>query len=214
MVKSSQRTSMPISRNTVTMPVSWQIGRWPFGAHARIDQDLRDGVLGRRRLLALVGGGEVLDVIDRVVVADVLQGIGDGLDQVFLLDMPPPLPAAQLNLRERFAAMRNLPPFLREIWATSKPLTTASLGLRLIRAFLPIATLYVGKLIIDEAIRLVGLGVGQELAAAWHSGALDHLLGCWGWNSGWRSAPTCWAGWSATSTPCCPSCSPTPPACA
>jgi ATP-binding cassette subfamily B protein len=46
----------------------------------------------------------------------------------------------------------------------------------LIRAFLPIATLYVGKLIIDEAIRLIGLGVGQELAAAWHSGALDHLL--------------------------------------
>ncbi|MEG2940276.1 MAG: ABC transporter ATP-binding protein [Thermomonas sp.] len=90
--------------------------------------------------------------------------------------MPPPLPAAQLNLRQRFAAMRNIKPFLREIWATSKPLTLASIGLRLIRAFLPIATLYVGKLIIDEAIRLIGLGVGQELAAAWHTGALDHLL--------------------------------------
>jgi len=33
-VASSQRTSMPISRNTVTMPVSWQIGRWP-SAHMR-----------------------------------------------------------------------------------------------------------------------------------------------------------------------------------
>jgi ATP-binding cassette subfamily B protein len=31
-----------------------------------------------------------------------------------------------------------------------------SLGLRLVRALLPIATLYVGKLIIDEAVRLVG----------------------------------------------------------
>jgi hypothetical protein len=26
-----------------------------FGAHARVDQDLGDGVLGRRRFLALVG---------------------------------------------------------------------------------------------------------------------------------------------------------------
>ena len=75
--------------------------------------------------------------------------------------MPPPLPAAQLNLRQRFAAMRNIKPFLREIWATSKPLTLASIGLRLVRAFLPIATLYVGKLIIDEAIRLIGLDVGN-----------------------------------------------------
>ncbi|GHB96400.1 ABC transporter ATP-binding protein [Thermomonas carbonis] len=90
--------------------------------------------------------------------------------------MPPPLPAAQLNLRQRFAAMRNIKPFLREIWATSKPLTLASIGLRLVRAFLPIATLYVGKLIIDEAIRLIGLDVGNALGEAWRSGALDHLL--------------------------------------
>ena len=90
--------------------------------------------------------------------------------------MPPPLPAAQLNLRQRFNAMRNIKPFLREIWATSKPLTLASISLRLVRAFLPIATLYVGKLIIDEAIRLIGLDVGTALGEAWRSGALDHLL--------------------------------------
>lgn len=90
--------------------------------------------------------------------------------------MPPPIPAAQLNLRQRFAAMRNIKPFLREIWATSKPLTLASISLRLVRAFLPIATLYVGKLIIDEAIRLIGLDVGNALGQAWQSGALDHLL--------------------------------------
>ncbi|TDK21533.1 ABC transporter ATP-binding protein [Luteimonas aestuarii] len=81
------------------------------------------------------------------------------------------------TLRERFDAMRNIAPFLRLIWATSKPLTLASLGLRVIRAFLPILMLYVGKLIIDEAVRLVGLRLGfDSLGEAWRSGQLDHLL--------------------------------------
>ncbi len=73
--------------------------------------------------------------------------------------------------------MRNIGPFLRLIWATSKPLTLASIGLRIIRAFLPIMMLYVGKLIIDEAIRLVGLGIGFEmLDEAWLTGELRHLF--------------------------------------
>ena len=63
--------------------------------------------------------------------------------------MPPaPPPATPANprpsLRERVGALRNLPPFLREIWATSKTLTIASLGLRLLRALMPIVTLYIG----------------------------------------------------------------------
>ncbi len=80
------------------------------------------------------------------------------------------------SLRERFDAMRNLRPFLKLIWQTSPGLTLTSLGLRLIRAFLPVVMLYIGKLIIDEAIRLVGAGVAfDDLAGAWASGALDHL---------------------------------------
>src|SRR4249919_3450169 len=83
----------------------------------------------------------------------------------------------QPSLRDRFNALRNLPPFLRQIWATSPGLTLATLGLRVLRAFLPIATLYVGKLIIDEAVRLVAAGASFEsFAAAWHGGQLDHLL--------------------------------------
>nr|MDQ3056896.1 ABC transporter ATP-binding protein [Pseudomonadota bacterium] len=81
------------------------------------------------------------------------------------------------SLRERVDALRNLPPFLREIWATSRALTLASLGLRLIRALLPVITLYIGKLIIDEAVRLVGVGTGFDtLEDAWRSGQLDQLL--------------------------------------
>ena len=83
---------------------------------------------------------------------------------------------APRSLRERFGALRNLPPFLKLIWRTSPGLTVADLLLRLVRAFLPVATLYVGKLIIDEVVRLAttaGAPVGlQEWLA---SGRLDHL---------------------------------------
>jgi len=86
-------------------------------------------------------------------------------------------PAGQPSLRDRFNALRNLPPFLSQIWATSPALTLMTLALRLIRALLPIATLYVGKLIIDEAVRLVGAGASFEsFDAAWQGGQLDHLL--------------------------------------
>jgi ATP-binding cassette, subfamily B, bacterial len=89
---------------------------------------------------------------------------------------PPSSPGPRPSLRERVGALRNIPPFLREIWGTSKPLTLASMGLRLVRALMPIVTLYIGKLIIDEAVRLVGVGIGfSDLASAWHGGALDHL---------------------------------------
>ncbi len=73
-------------------------------------------------------------------------------------------------------ALRNLPPFLREIWATSRALTCVSLGLRLIRALLPVITLYVGKLIIDEAIRIAGTDLPAGLVAAWRDGHLDPIL--------------------------------------
>ena len=90
--------------------------------------------------------------------------------------MPPPLPQAQLNLRERFSAMRNIRPFLAEIWSTSKSLTIAAVIIRLLRALFPIITLYIGKLIIDEAIRLVGVGVTDDLMLALQNGALNDLL--------------------------------------
>src|SRR5690606_18980071 len=80
------------------------------------------------------------------------------------------------NLRERVGALRNLPPFLRELWRTSPPLLVANLVLRSLRAMLPVLTLYVGKLIIDEVVALVNAGVEvQALADAWASGRLDEL---------------------------------------
>lgn len=87
-----------------------------------------------------------------------------------------PSAKAQPSLRERMNAMRNLPPFLRQVWQTSRLLTLTSLGLRLIRALLPVAMLYVGKLIIDEAVRLAGAGAMPPLGEALTSGHLNLLL--------------------------------------
>jgi ATP-binding cassette, subfamily B, bacterial len=85
---------------------------------------------------------------------------------------PPPR-----SLRERFGALRNLPPFLKLVWNTSPALTAADLLCRLARAFLPVATLYVGKLIIDEVVRLAGAGQPPETLREWlGSGRVDHLL--------------------------------------
>jgi len=81
------------------------------------------------------------------------------------------------SLRQRVGAMRNLPPFLRQIWQTSRALTAASLGLRIVRALLPVAMLYVGKLIIDTAVQLAGREGGfPPFREALSSGLLDPLL--------------------------------------
>lgn len=58
----------------------------------------------------------------------------------------------QLSWRERFAALGNLPAFFRLVWQTSPGLFIGNAVLRLIRAAIPAATLYVGKLIIDQVV--------------------------------------------------------------
>ncbi len=80
--------------------------------------------------------------------------------------------------RERLGALRNLPPFLKLVWNTSPTLTLGQALLRLVRALLPVATLYVGKLIIDEVVLLVRTPhATDELQQMLSSG----LLGRIGW---------------------------------
>ena len=87
---------------------------------------------------------------------------------------PPP----KLRMRERFGALRNLPPFLRLIWRTSRALTVSTLVLRFARALLPVAMLYIGQLIIDEVLRLAQMpGTPGTLGDWLNSG----LLGRLGW---------------------------------
>jgi ATP-binding cassette subfamily B protein len=86
---------------------------------------------------------------------------------------PPP----KLRMRERFGALRNLPPFLRLIWQTSRVLTVSTLLLRFIRALVPVVTLYIGKLIIDEVILLAAMPGAPSTLGEWLSSGLLSRLG-------------------------------------
>lgn len=55
--------------------------------------------------------------------------------------------------------MRNLPPFLREVWSTNPRYAIGITLLRLTRGFIPVATLWVGKLIVDTIVEAVQSGV-------------------------------------------------------
>jgi len=63
-------------------------------------------------------------------------------------------PAAneQPTFRERFAALRYIPPLLKLVWETHRGYTTAMAVFRLLRAGVPVAMLWVGKLIIDTVV--------------------------------------------------------------
>ena len=88
----------------------------------------------------------------------------------------PPAPGKR-SLRERFSALRNLRPFLRQVWQTSPWLTIATLVLRLVRALLPVVMLYIGKLIIDEVVAIAApAGAAWSLREAFAGGTLDHLI--------------------------------------
>jgi ATP-binding cassette, subfamily B, bacterial len=81
------------------------------------------------------------------------------------------------SLRERVGALKNLRPFLLMVWRTSPGLTSASLVLRLFRAVLPVVTLYVGKLIIDNVVLLVQMPDKPQTPALWlSSGLLSWLI--------------------------------------
>jgi ATP-binding cassette subfamily B protein len=64
------------------------------------------------------------------------------------------IPVRPTTWRERLGALRNLPPFLAMVWGSSRTLTATTVAVRLVRALLPVATLFVGKLIIDEVVHL------------------------------------------------------------
>lgn len=64
------------------------------------------------------------------------------------------------SVRERLTALRNIPPLVRLVWDTHRGFTLAMGALRVVRGLVPIASLWVGKLIIDGVIAAREAGSG------------------------------------------------------
>lgn len=85
---------------------------------------------------------------------------------------PHAVDASEVAWRDRLRALGNIPPLLRMVWETSPSLALASLLLRLIAAFQPLALLWVAKLIIDSVVASI-TGTGTVSANLWNLVALE-----------------------------------------
>jgi ATP-binding cassette subfamily B protein len=74
------------------------------------------------------------------------KSMGRGRPELNTIDKP--------TLKQKFAALRDLPQFFKLVWQTNHYYTILSIILRLLRSAIPVSILYVGKLIIDEIIHL------------------------------------------------------------
>jgi ATP-binding cassette subfamily B protein len=84
-------------------------------------------------------------------------------------------PAVELSWRARLTSLRNIRPLLKMVWETSPSLVLASIVFRLVRALLPLAMLWVSKLIIDSVVAWSTRGRGN-LAGIWRLVLLELAL--------------------------------------
>lgn len=76
------------------------------------------------------------------------------------------LPVTAPTLKEKFAALSNLPRFFKLVWQTHHWYTILNALLRLVRSAIPVSILYVGKMIIDEVLAL-SKGTVTDQAFLW-----------------------------------------------
>jgi len=87
----------------------------------------------------------------------------------------PPRPGnEQPTLHERFAALRYIPPLIKLVWQTHRGYTLTMALLRLLRAGLPVATLWIGKLIIDTVV--ASRESSPDFARLWKLVALEIVI--------------------------------------
>ncbi len=82
----------------------------------------------------------------------------------------------KISFSERYKAFQNLPRFFRLVWDVNKYMTIGNVLMRILKAALPLTMLYIGKLIIDEVIRLVQSSGEQDLQYIWMLLALEFGL--------------------------------------
>lgn len=73
----------------------------------------------------------------------------------------------ELSFQDNLEALQFIPPFLKMIWETHKGYSLTNIILRVIQAGIPVTTLYIGKLIIDEVIRLSEVGANADKTYLW-----------------------------------------------
>jgi len=76
---------------------------------------------------------------------------------------------------ERLQALRYVPPLLKLVYETHRGYTAAILALRVVRSLVPLAVLWIGKLIIDGVIAAVRVRAGGGAIDWWHLGGLVAL---------------------------------------
>jgi len=70
----------------------------------------------------------------------------------------------EVSWRERLQALRHLPRLLRMVWETEPRYVVGILLLRIARALVPLAVLWVGKLIVDEVVQAMAVvGAGGSI---------------------------------------------------
>ena len=81
-----------------------------------------------------------------------------------------------LTFKERLMALRNLPAFLKLVWESSPIMTIINSLLRVARSALPLAMLYVGKLIVDQVVMLSRSNGTHSMNHLWEFVAIEFGL--------------------------------------
>ena len=76
---------------------------------------------------------------------------------------------------QRLEALRHIPPLLRLVFQTHRGYTAGILVLRLVRSFIPVAVLWIGKLIIDGVVAAIAATRAGHAASWWYLGGLVGL---------------------------------------
>jgi ATP-binding cassette, subfamily B, bacterial len=79
-------------------------------------------------------------------------------------------PERPTGWREKLAVLGSLPKLLGLVWRTHRAYTIAMVALRIVRGFIPVATLWIANLIIDAVIRATK---GESTAALWRYVVLE-----------------------------------------
>lgn len=88
---------------------------------------------------------------------------------------PKSLNDQKIGLKSSFDSLFFIPRFFKEIWRTNKTLFLTSAFCRIVAALLPVAILWVGKLIFDAIIQITTHGE-KDYSALWHSVAIEFIL--------------------------------------